>query len=182
MSLKRGKTDSTLLDCCGSRTMLRRKSNVSFIFFLTVSSSAVCLISAMASLHSSSLRTVSGKNWVSRLATGPPSPSSQDAPSDDAKSCSELNHTNYPFFSVMSAASMFTIFLLVSSVRDLLRLYSFMRSPPGLGKNGFHQLQTKRKQFSMLRIHHINTILIQIQDNIFINEKGFYLGSRYLST
>lgn len=54
---------------------------------------------------------------------------------DFNESFTELNKkglTNYPFFSVMSAASMFTIFLLVSSVKDLFRLYSFiMLSPPG---------------------------------------------------
>ena len=135
-SLKRGKTDSTLLDCWGSKTMLRRKSNVSFIFFLIVSSSAECFISAMASLHSSSLRTVSGTNCGFRLAAGPPSPSSWDAPSDDATQYGKIpyfdNHmdlqakkTKHQIFQYYySITSVWW-----SSVSSIGSLYSF--NPPG---------------------------------------------------
>lgn len=62
----------------------------------------------------------------------------------------------------MSAANMFTIFLLVSSVRDLFRLDSFiMRFRPGFWvRTDSTNFRQRTKQFSMLKIHHINTTIV----------------------
>lgn len=83
MSLNRGKTVNISLDCMGSRTMLWRKSNVNFIFFLMASSSEEWLMNATASLHSSSLKMVSGLNSDCLFTVGPPDPASADVPCPD---------------------------------------------------------------------------------------------------
>lgn len=71
-SLKRGNSVKTSEDFSSSRTILRRYSNVIFIFCLIVASSEEWFMKDMASLHCSSFRIISGLNEAALLAVGPP--------------------------------------------------------------------------------------------------------------